>query len=190
MITPYEFDNANAFGNKEAVIVPNVPTLINKLSAAEINGIKDKINELVDASVYSQPIPFLDLRLKAKGSVGGTPNTGPGLEIGDIVEGFEIEGQYWTSAAYLGGDINDRANYAYIGFNNLESKDFPRLVTAQQDFTIPAGRTAKYALVNGATWYVSTPNNTAEPNTIVQSGTTVQFKTIRPINQYIVIFFQ
>jgi hypothetical protein len=47
MIQPYEFDNANAEGDKEAVILPNIPSLINKLSANEINGIRDKLNEIL-----------------------------------------------------------------------------------------------------------------------------------------------
>jgi len=47
MIDLYQFDNANNDGDKEAVQVPNVPTLVNKLSANETNGIKDKLNELV-----------------------------------------------------------------------------------------------------------------------------------------------
>ena len=47
MIALYNFDNANVAGDKEAVIVPNVPTLVNKLSANETNGIRDKINEII-----------------------------------------------------------------------------------------------------------------------------------------------
>jgi len=46
MIDPYEFNDANAQGDKEAVILPNLPSLVNKLSADETNGIKDKINEI------------------------------------------------------------------------------------------------------------------------------------------------
>lgn len=49
MIDEYQFDNANAEGDKEAVIVPNPPTLVNKLSANETNNIKDKLNEVIDA---------------------------------------------------------------------------------------------------------------------------------------------
>lgn len=47
MIDLYQFDNANNDGDKEAVQVPNVPTLVNKLSANETNGIKDKLNEVI-----------------------------------------------------------------------------------------------------------------------------------------------
>ena len=110
MINNYEFDAANVDGNKEAVVVPNVPTPVNKLSAHETNGIKDKINELVDVANTILPIQFGELRLKFKGE-GNTLDT---LQIGDIVHGFADADTIWTNAEYLGGDINDRANYLNI----------------------------------------------------------------------------
>jgi len=72
----------------------------------------------------------------------------------------------------------------------LAMSDFARLLVTQQDFNIPSGRTAKWALVNGATWVLATGNNTAEANTFTQTGNTITFKTIRPINNYIIIFHQ
>lgn len=89
MIALYDFDNANVAGDKEAVIVPNVPTLVNKLSANETNGIRDKINELIPLVNGASPTAYLDLDLIAKGEQGGVANTGAGLEVGDIVRGFK-----------------------------------------------------------------------------------------------------
>ena len=110
MIDYYEFDNANVDGDKEAVIIPNPPTLVNKLSAAETNGMKDKINEIVDAVNPMTPISFLELRLKFKGN-GNTLST---LQVGDIVHGFADADTIWTNAVYNGGDVNDRENYTEV----------------------------------------------------------------------------
>jgi hypothetical protein len=126
MINHYEFDNANLDGDKEAVIIPNPPTLINKLSANETNNFKDKINEVIDAINPLSPIQYLELRLKFKGVVGGTPNTGPGLQVGDIVHGFADANTIWTNARYEWGDINNRANYTPL----YEPKPAPQLFTA------------------------------------------------------------
>lgn len=54
------------------------------------------------------PIPYLTLRLKAKGATGTLPDT---LEVNDIVEGFKDSTTYWGSAVYNGGDIATRSNY-------------------------------------------------------------------------------
>lgn len=121
-MTHYEFDNANVDGDKEAVIIPNPPTLVNKLSAHETNGIRDKINELVDAVNPLTPIQFLELRLKFKGD----GNTAPTLQTGDIVHGFADADTIWTNARYEGGDINDRNNYTPL----YEPKPEPQLFTA------------------------------------------------------------
>lgn len=122
MIAHYEFDNANLAGEKEPVIVPNVPTLVNKLSANETNNIRDKLNELVDATNPLTPIQFLELRLKFKGD----GNTAPTLQVGDIVHGFADATTIWTNARYEGGDPNDRANYTPL----YEPKPAPQLFTA------------------------------------------------------------
>jgi hypothetical protein len=122
MIDYYDFDNANVDGDKEAVVIPNPPTLVNKLSANETNGIRDKINELIDAVNPLTPIQFLELRLKFKGD----GNTAPTLQVGDIVHGFADANTIWTNARYEGGDINDRANYTPL----YEPKPEPQLFTA------------------------------------------------------------
>lgn len=122
MIDYYDFDNANVDGDKEAVVIPNPPTLVNKLSAHETNGIRDKLNELVDAVNPLTPIQFLELRLKFKGD----GNTAPTLQVGDIVHGFADANTIWTNARYEGGDINDRASYTPL----YEPKPEPQLFTA------------------------------------------------------------
>lgn len=105
MITPYSFDNANVNGDKEAVIVPNPPTLVNKLSANETNNIKDKINEVVEVVNVLSPTPFGSFRLELKGD-GNTLNT---IQVGD--RGRFYDGNTYE---YNGGDINDIANYTEI----------------------------------------------------------------------------
>lgn len=144
MIQPYDFDNANTEGDKEAVVVPNVPTLVNKLSANETNGIRDKINEIITfVNPAVSPIQFLELRLKFKGE----GNTADELQIGDIVHGFKAAGEIWDNAIYEGGDINDRGNYTPV----LEHKPDPVLLTAiasglNQNFDVPLGFVARSVL--------------------------------------------
>lgn len=145
MIAHYEFDNANLAGEKEAVIIPNPPTLVNKLSANETNNIREKLNQLVDATNPLTPIQFLELRLKFKGD-GNTADT---LQEGDIVHGFADASTIWTNARYEGGDITDRANYTPI----YDPKPDPELFTAladgiNQTFILPTGFTAGSILVS------------------------------------------
>lgn len=141
IINLYQFDNANPQGDKEAVIVPNVPTLVNKLSANEINGIRNKINDIIPyAIIGGAPIAFLELRLKLKGSQGGIPNTLNTLQIGDVVTGFKEAGVIWNNAIYLGGDPTDRNNYTPMGEVSFE----PILIVAtatgvNQVFQLPDG---------------------------------------------------
>jgi hypothetical protein len=59
-------------------------------------------------------IPYLTLKLKAKGITGATPNVATTLEANDVVEGFATETEYWTSAIYNGGDVAVRSNYTPI----------------------------------------------------------------------------
>lgn len=151
----YDFDNANVDGDKEAVVIPNPPTLVNKLSAHETNGIRDKINELVDAVNPLTPIQFLELRLKFKGD----GNTAPTLQIGDIVHGFADANTIWTNARYEGGDINDRANYTPLYDDKPDPVLFTALTTGpNQVFILPAGFKAgsvlksKGELFKGSEW--------------------------------------
>lgn len=154
-ILQYDFDNANVDGDKEAVVIPNPPTLVNKLSANETNGIRDKINELVDAVNPLTPIQFLELRLKFKGD----GNTAPELQTGDIVHGFADANTIWTNARYEGGDINDRANYTPLYDDKPDPVLFTALTTGpNQVFILPPGFKAgsvlksKGELFKGTEW--------------------------------------
>jgi len=139
-IALYAFDNANIDGDKEAVIVPNTPTLINKLIANEANGIKDKINELVERVNAIDVTAYLDLDLISKGSQGGIANTADSLEVGDVVRGFAEEGVYWEAAIYLGGDPTDRANYEIVSPVKFEPQSFTAATTGvNQEFELPIG---------------------------------------------------
>ena len=142
-IALYNFDNANVDGDKEAVIVPATPTLINKLSANETNGIRDKINEMIPFVNLSAPTQYLSLDLIAKGSFGGSPNTASTLEIGDIVQGFKEEGVFWPAAEYLGGDVTVRDNYKPVSVVYGEPQVFTAASTGTgQIFILPEGFTA------------------------------------------------
>lgn len=179
MIALYEFDNANVNGDKEAVIVPNVPTLINKLSANEANGIKDKLNELVTlANPTITPILFLELRLKFKGD----GNTLPILQTGDIVHGFADVDTIWTNAIYEGGDINDRANYTPL----YDGKPDPILIVATatglgQTFILPLGYKVGSVLKSKGELYKGTEwTQTADVLTIIINVTTGNTIYIKP----------
>lgn len=182
MISLYAFDNANLDGDKEAVIVPAVPTLVNKLSANEANGIKDKLNEIITLGQNNfTNIAYLELRLKFKGVVGGVPNELPTLQVGDIVHGFADETTIWTNARYEGGDINDRASYTPL----YDGKPDPVLIVAtatgtNQTFELPNGflvgsvLKSKGELYKGIEW-----SQTADIVTIiinVVTGNTLYFK--------------
>lgn len=96
----YRFDNANAEGDKEPQVPPNAPELKNKLSANEINGIKDKVNEII---TYVVPkiggIKYGTSRLKLKGE----GNEAEFLEVGDIVEGYTPAGKIINNGVFGGG---------------------------------------------------------------------------------------
>jgi hypothetical protein len=68
--------------------------------------------------------------------------------------------------------------------------DFPRLVAPQQDFELLVNQIAKWAEVNGTTYYLETANNTAEFNTFTQLSNIVTFKDPLEIGNYPVIFIQ
>ena len=136
MIDLYVFDNANSSGDKEAVIVPAVPTLTNKLIASEINNLKDKVNEIINVANL---------------------NTLATLQVGDVVHGFKEAGVVWSEAFYLGGDITDRANYAPISPFTFE----PVLINAtvagsNQTFTLDPGFTVASVLKSRGVLYKGT----------------------------------
>jgi hypothetical protein len=67
--------------------------------------------------------------------------------------------------------------------------DYPLLLVATQNFTIPIGKVAKKVYVNNAIYFPSTINNTTKNNTFTQSGTTVTTKLMLAIGNYVVIEF-
>lgn len=182
MISLYQFDNANLGGNKEAVIVPAVPSLINKLSANEANGIKDKLNEIISVGQNNfTNIAYLELRLKFKGVVGGVPNALATLQPGDIVHGFADATTIWTNAIYEGGDINDRASYTPL----YDGKPDPVLIVAtatgpNQTFILPNGflvgsvLKSKGELYKGIEWTQTADTVTVIINVV--AGNTLYFK--------------
>lgn len=177
MIDLYAFDNANLDGDKEAVIVPNVPTLVNKLSAAETNGLKDKLNELVDAANLNTPILYPELRLKFKGD----GNTLPSLQVGDVVHGFADADTIWSNAIYNGGDPTDRDNYTVVYDAKPDPVSFVAIATGiNQVFTLPAGFTAgavlksRGELYKGTEWSQSGTSLTVIVN--VTTGNTIYIK--------------
>jgi len=183
MIDLYQFDNANLDGDKEAVIVPNIPTLINKLSANETNNIKDKLNELITASdPYISPVAYLELRLRFKGEVGGIPNTLPILQVGDVVQGFKENGFLWDNAYYNGGDINDRNNYTPISPAKFEPQLFVATATGLgQTFILPIGFEVGSVLKSKGELYKGTEwTQTSDVLTILINVTTGNTIYVKP----------
>lgn len=72
----------------------------------------------------------------------------------------------------------------------LEFVDFGRLESDQQDFLIPTGKTAKWAIMNGAIYVLETENNTDQTNTFTQSGISVRTKETLVTENYFGIFIQ
>ena len=175
MINYYDFDNANVDGDKEAVIVPNPPTLINKLSAHETNGIRDKINELVDvANAGGVPVAYPDLRILFKAD-GNTLST---LQIGDIVHGFADATTIWSKARYNGGDPTVRANYTPNYGEVVPISIVASATGVNQVFIVPfqVGTVLKSRgeLYKGTEWTQN--NNEVTIIVSVTSGNTLYFK--------------
>lgn len=97
MIEPYEFIDANAQGNKEPVQVPNIPTKVNKLSAAETNRIKDKLNEIIDEvnDPENKPQPIL---ITATATGANQVFTNIPFQAGTVLKskGELFKGSEWT----------------------------------------------------------------------------------------------
>lgn len=179
MIALYNFDNANLNGDKEAVIVPNVPTLVNKLSANETNNIRDKINEIINlANPVLNPIAYLELRLTLKGQ-GNTLGT---LQAGDRVTGFADATTVWVNAIYNGGDPNDRNSYTPVFRDKPEPVLFTATTTGiNQVFILPLGFKAgsvlksKGELFKGSEW-----SQTADALTIIINTNTGNSIYVKP----------
>lgn len=69
--------------------------------------------------------------------------------------------------------------------------DYPRLEEATNEFIIPTGKTAKFAVVNyGANYFPETVNNYGELNTFIQADDSVSFGETLAVGNYVVIFYQ
>jgi hypothetical protein len=69
--------------------------------------------------------------------------------------------------------------------------DYERLEEDTQEFVIPTGKTAIFAIVNyGTNYFPETVNNTGESNTFIQTDDIVSFGETLSIGNYLVIFYQ
>lgn len=143
----YEFIDANGAGYKERRLTATTE-LFNKLSAEETNLFKDKINEVIDiVNLNKVPLfPIFALKFKADGNLDPFA-----IEVGDIVHGFYDANTIWDNAIYMGGDLNNKANYqlVVIAFE-------PQLFTSTgttNDFNLPAGMLAKHVYLDRGVRY-------------------------------------
>jgi len=156
---------------------------------AGVSGI-DRFDELLDTFTY----------LGRNGQYLRVNSSETGLETISISV-FSVDDKVKLDGIETGAQVNVNADWNETNPASkkfIENKpltigsgmiDFPRLAIAQKDFELPTGITAKQAFVNGGVWYPLTDNNVSEVNTFTQIGTTFSFKTIRPVNNYIVIYF-
>jgi hypothetical protein len=73
-------------------------------------------------------ILFSNLAVVNKGVNNCIPNTGTGLEPGDIVSGWKDSNTYWIAAQYKGGDPEDRTN-SYIPLQEVDMETYCTLDT-------------------------------------------------------------
>lgn len=87
---------------------------------------------------------------------------------------------------------SDATGYEFVvlpSFDGVQSIDFSRLLAPQQDFIIPNGKIALYAMVNGTMYYPVTLNNSTEFNTFTQTVNTISFTNTLEIGEYPVIYY-
>jgi hypothetical protein len=154
------------------------------------DGLGDSLRNAFDAVNLMMAELYANVVFKeaGKGLSTNDYSTQEKIKLSGIFEGAEVNVQ-----SDLNQTDDTQDNYV-IGKTSIEGAlypfTFPRLTVAQQDFTIPSDIVAKWAKVNGADWYLNDANLASEPNTFTQSGTTVTFKTVRPIGNLIVIYIQ
>lgn len=164
MIDYYSFIDKNADGDKERFLT-GIVQLFNKLSAAETNLIRDKLNELVDAANFLQVPLFGMFTLKFKGNGNVDPYT---IEVGDIAKRYSAEGII-ENARFNGGDPQNPAHYTIIS-SDFEPKMF--LTTGStNEFELPAGFIAKQLFIDRGLKYKNTAEFAGEWD---QDGTTIE----------------
>lgn len=82
------------------------------------------------------------------------------------------------------------ANKPDFTIGNVSMKAFARLTSPQQDFEIPVNTTAKFAIVNGAFFYLEDANTVDEQETFTQSTNIVAFKNELETGNLVIIFYQ
>lgn len=154
MIDQYTFIDANGDGNKERKTTETTE-LYNKLSADEVNALRDKLNETVDAvNLVAAPL-FPDFKLKFKASGNLDQNA---IEVGDVVGGFYDIDTIWNDATYDGGPLDDKDSYTKIDPDALAVFD-PELLTADgitNDFELPIGFNVSSLLLDRGERYKGT----------------------------------
>ena len=150
IVEHYNFIDFNNEGYKERKLTATTE-LYNKLSAEETNRFKDKLNEVIDnVNLTSVPLfPIFALKFKASGNLDVFT-----LEVGDIVHGFYDIDTIWNNDRYLGGDVNNKANYQLIVVD-FEPQLFTSLGTTN-DFELPAGMLAKHVFIDRGLRYKTT----------------------------------
>lgn len=112
MIDNYNFDNANLEGDKEAVIIPNPPMPLNKLSANETNGIRDKINELVGFSNFVEDfIQNPDLGASRFVTIGPITKVGNQVTVGTGYAWILNIGEYSNTEEFVFNIALETAGY-------------------------------------------------------------------------------
>lgn len=89
------------------------------------------------------------------------------------------------NALALKANISDVVSPIKLSFTN-----FGRLIADQQNFTIPIGATAIFAIVNGGNYILETPESIDELDTFTQSAVTVSFKNTLVIGNNPIIFYK
>ena len=112
MILHYEFIDANGLGYKERRLTYSTE-LFNKISAQEVNNLKDKVNEVVDSVNAIVSADILSTAASFKFIQKGFGNIDLiNVEIGDIFCGWKNDGtERWIEAKYEGGLLTNSDNF-------------------------------------------------------------------------------
>lgn len=146
----------------ETFVIPDV-SYLSKFPTPLVAGMMLKVNPTATAYELVNALNIVTQEIRA-GFTGTTPS----------------EDAIFNALATISSSIS----------GSLEFEDFGRLLSDQQDFAIPSGKTAKWAIMNGAIYVPETANNTDDINTFTQSGTNVTTKETLVTGNYFGIFIQ